>query len=137
MRRDLVGLVRRLGIGEGAGRGAAFRTKEEGLRMSLVMSLEPLDRLAKAEGSTFSKSSVSISSAFRLPVVVGAADNVSDDQTPATSPHTILPILETCERLKSRPIERSKWLTSDSSHGYDGKRVELCEVSSCLFIVIA
>jgi hypothetical protein len=42
---------------------------DEGLRISL----DPLDRLAKAEGSTFSKSSVSINSAFRFPAEVGAA----------------------------------------------------------------
>lgn len=70
--------MRRLGIAEGAGRlgvgagrEAAFRMIDEGLRISL----DPLDRLAKAEGSTFSKSSVSINSAFRFPaeVEVGAA----------------------------------------------------------------
>lgn len=45
-----------------------MRTKAEGLKMSLagVAALEPFDRLAKV-GSTFSESSVSISSALRLP----------------------------------------------------------------------
>jgi hypothetical protein len=66
------------------GEGAALRRKADGLRMSFVISLvslDPLDRLAKAEGSTFSESSVSINSAFRLPLTgVGRADDVSDAQ---------------------------------------------------------
>jgi hypothetical protein len=93
-REDLVGL-RRLGIAEGAGRAGrdgVLRTKADGLRISLVKSFDPLDRLAKAEGSTFSKSSVSISSAFRLPAVGGVIaddEKVSDDDQ--TGDHLHLP----------------------------------------------
>jgi hypothetical protein len=60
-----------------------LRIKADGLRMlsfRMSLSLEPFDRLAKEVGSTFSESSVSINSAFRLPPV-GKASHVSEAQT--------------------------------------------------------
>jgi hypothetical protein len=39
-------------------------------------------------------------------------------------PHTILPVLETGEVLKTSPIKGSKGLTSDGSHG------DWCRVAS-------
>jgi hypothetical protein len=44
-----------------------LRTKEEGFRRSWLAPDEPLERLAKRRGSTFSESSTSRSSALRLP----------------------------------------------------------------------
>lgn len=61
----LVGLVRRA---SGTVVPALVRTKAEGLIKSLEgVPEEPLARLAKSSGSRFSESSVSISSALRLP----------------------------------------------------------------------
>lgn len=68
--------------------GVGLRIKADGLRMlslrmlsfRMSLSLEPFDRLAKEVGSTFSESSVSISSAFRFPPV-GRANHVSEAQT--------------------------------------------------------
>ena len=68
--RDGVGVEEESGLGE-----AVLRIKLEGLKMTSltepVEHLAALERFAENRGSTFSASSVSMSSALRLPAAAG------------------------------------------------------------------
>lgn len=108
---------------------------------SMAQLLEPLvalERFAENRGSTFSASSVSMSSALRLPAAAGegwmavqcqslswynckaAGSNWAPLDSGALLDavgHTILAVLEARQVLETSPIQRRKGLARDGSHG--------------------